>query len=90
MESPHCLNNPMLADYPMTYLGITYALTMVLGIFVAIKLYLFGKLLKGKGQEVPLDNYDINHAFRHLLDVLKYYTVFSVLSLIGSLVMLVF
>lgn len=82
-------NNPMLPASP-TYLVVMYTATVVLGIFVSILLFRFGGTLKGAGPMQPLGNTEINTAFGHLLTILKFYAVFSVLSLLSNVVMMFF
>jgi hypothetical protein len=82
------LDNPMLASMSPVYLGVMYVATVAIGIYVSIKLFQFGKLLKGNGPLQQLSNSEINLAFGHLLNTLKVYAVFSVVSLLGNLVMM--
>lgn len=82
------LQNPMLASMSPVYLGVMYVATVVLGIYMSVKLFQFGKTLKGNGPLQHLSNSEINLAFGHLLTILKVYAVFSVLSLLGNAVMM--
>jgi len=81
------LENPILPQSP-TYLLVVYSASLILGIFVSVLLFRFGSALKDGGPTQPLANSKINSAFKQLAMLLKYYAIFSVLSLIGSLVML--
>jgi len=81
-------DNPMLPASPIQLI-VLYSLTIILGIYVSIKLFQFGKLLKGRGPMQPLSTADIKTAFGHLLNILKYYAIFSVISLLMNVVGLI-
>ena len=81
-------NNPMLPQSPI-YLIVLYTASVLVGIVVSFFLYRFGSMLKGGGPTHPLANTEINSAFGQLALLLKCYAVFSVLSLVGSLVGLI-
>ncbi len=82
------LENPMLATMSPIYIGVMYVATVVLGIYVSIKLFQFGTILKGNGPRQALSNTATNKAFSNFLNILKVYAIFSVLSLVANLVMM--
>ncbi|MFK8058092.1 MAG: hypothetical protein AB8F78_18335 [Saprospiraceae bacterium] len=83
------LENPALAGMSSTYLIVLYSATMILGVLMSVLLFKFGSTLKGRGPSQQLSNSEINAAFSNFTSILKFYAIFSVLSLVGSLVMLV-
>ncbi len=82
------LENPMLASMSPIYLGVMYVATVIIGIYVSIKLFQFGTILKGNGPRQALSNTATNEAFSNFLNILKVYAIFSVLSLVANLVMM--
>lgn len=82
-------DNPMLPQSP-AYLIVLYTASVLVGIVVSFLLYRFGSTLKGGGPTHPLANTEINSAFGQLALMLKCYAVFSGVSLVGSLVGLIF
>jgi len=82
------LDNPVFASMSPTYLIVMYSATVLMGLFVSVLLFRFGSTLKGQGPSQPLSNTEINNAFSDLLMILKYYAIFSIVNLVGSVVML--